>query len=110
VTSRPAGTGTSAHSPKSTRARAPTSLLVPSRNALDARSFPRRADSLIFRYSLHTESASHNESRKKKAFGLERRFWSPSQDRVQFSLLRQHLIEILAEKKRVRGSLEKAAT
>jgi hypothetical protein len=47
---------------------------------------------------------------KKKAFGLERRFWSPSQDRVQFSLLRQHLIEILAEKKRVRGSLEKAAT
>jgi hypothetical protein len=53
----------------------------------------------------------HNESaRRKKAFGLERRFWSPSQDRVQFSLLRQHLIEILAEKKRVRGSLEKAAT
>jgi hypothetical protein len=47
---------------------------------------------------------------EKKAFGLERRFWSPSQDRVQFSLLRQHLIEILAEKKRVRGSLEKAAT
>jgi hypothetical protein len=92
-------------------ARAPTSLLVPSRNALDARSFPRRADSLIFRYSRHR---MHNESASlpvgKKAFGLERRFWSPSQDRVQFSLLRQHLIEILAEKKRVRGSLEKAAT
>jgi hypothetical protein len=61
---------------------------------------------------MHNESSRVHRSPvgKKKAFGLERRFWSPSQDRVQFSLLRQHLIEILAEKKRVRGSLEKAAT
>jgi len=47
---------------------------------------------------------------KKKAFGLERRFWESESGSSQFSLLRQHLIEILAEKKRVRGSLEKVAT
>jgi hypothetical protein len=51
-------------------ARAPTSLLVPSRNALDARSFPRRADSLIFRYSrhrMHNESASLPVGKKRSA-------------------------------------------